>query len=92
MEKKLLILALILSISIPYASAHPFTLETNPSSTENAPVGTSEVTVFYSEPIELDFSSLKVLDSNGNQIDNRDSNYFQGEKSLIVTTPPLEDA
>lgn len=91
MEKKLLILILVLSISVPYAAAHPFTLETNPSSTENAPVGITEVTVIYSEPIELDFSSLKVLDSNGNQIDNKDTKYFQGEKALIVTTPPLED-
>ncbi|MFB5614474.1 MAG: CopD family protein, partial [Candidatus Nitrosomaritimum yanchengensis] len=62
----------------------------NPSSAANAPVGITKVTVIYSEPIELDFSSLKVLDSNGDQIDNKDSQYFQGENSLIVTTPPLE--
>ncbi len=90
MKKLLFILMLVLSISIPYASAHPFTEETNPSSTENAPEGITQVTVFYSEPIELDYSYLKVLDSNGNQIDNKDSKYYQGEKSLIVSTPPLE--
>lgn len=91
MKKLLIILMLVLSISIQYADAHPFTEETNPSSTENAPVGTTQVTVFYSEPLELDYSYLKVLDSNGNQIDNKDSKYYQGEKSLIVSTPPLED-
>ncbi len=90
MKKLLFILMLVLSISIPYASAHPFTEETNPRSTENAPEGITQVTVFYSEPIELDYSYLKVLDSNGNQIDNKDSKYYQGEKSLIVSTPPLE--
>jgi len=90
MKKKLFILMLILSVSIPYVSAHPFTEETNPSSTENVPEGITQVTVFYSEPIELDYSYLKVLDSNGNQIDNKDSKYYQGEKSLIVSTPPLE--
>jgi len=90
MNKLFITLLIILSISIPYASAHPFTEETSPSSAVNAPVGITEVTVIYSEPIELDFSSLKVLDSNGDQIDNKDSKYFQGENSLIVTTPPLE--
>ncbi len=90
MNKLFIISLIILSISIPYASAHPFTEETNPSSAANAPVGITEVNVIYSEPIELDFSSLKVLDSNGDQIDNKDSKYFQGENSLIVTTPPLE--
>ena len=90
MRKLLIISLLVLSISIPYISAHPFTEETNPSSAVNAPVGITEVTVIYSEPIELDFSSLKVFDSNGDQIDNKDSQYYQGENSLVVTTPSLE--
>lgn len=90
MRRFLIISLLVLSFSIPYASAHPFTEETNPSFAVNAPVGTTEITVIYSEPIEIDFSSLKVFDSNGDQIDNRDSRYYQGENSLIVTTSPLE--
>ena len=91
MRKSIFILLIFLSISIPLASAHPFTEETNPSSAVNAPVGITEVTVIYSEAIELEFSALKVYDSNGEQIDNRDTQYYLGEESLIVTTPPLED-
>ena len=91
MEKLLIIFIIILSISMPFAFAHPFTEETNPSSAQNAPVGISEVSVIYSEPVEIDFSSLKVFDSNGDQIDNKDTKYYLGEESLIVTTPPLED-
>lgn len=91
MRKFLIILLLILSMSIPYAAAHPFTTETSPSSASNASVGTTEVITHFSEPIEIDFSSLKVLDSHGEQIDNKDSKYFDGDNSLIVTTPPLEE-
>jgi len=90
MRKLLIISLLVLSISIPYAVAHPFTEETSPSSTLNAPIGITEITVIFSEPIELDFSSLKVFDNNGDQIDNKDSKYYLGENSLIVTTLPLE--
>ena len=57
----------------------------------NAPVGTTEVIVYFSEPIDINFSEIKVFDSNGNQIDNRDTKYLEGELSLIVTTSPLED-
>jgi len=90
--KKLLILLFILSFSsIPFVFAHPFTEETIPSLTSNAPSGTSEVIVFFSEPVDINFSEVKVLDSNGDQIDNKDSNYYEDELSLIVTTPPLED-
>jgi copper transport protein len=78
-------------MSIPFAAAHPFTEETIPSLTSSSPTGVTEIIVYFSEPVEINFSQLKVLDNNGNQIDNKDTNYYEGEKSLIVTTPPLED-
>jgi copper transport protein len=90
--KKFLIILLFLSfISIPYVDAHPFTEKTIPSLTSNAPTGTTEVIAYFSEPVDINFSELKVLDSNGNQIDNKNTDYYEGENSLIVTTPPLED-
>ena len=91
MRKSILVFLFILAIGIPYASAHPFTLETNPNPLLNAPVGVTEVYVIFSEPVELDFSSLKIYDTNGDQIDNRDTRYFEGESSLVVTTPPLQE-
>ena len=91
MRGLLILLLVFSSISIPIVYAHPFTEETIPSLTSNAPAGTSEVIIFFSEPIDINFSQVKVLDSNGNQIDNKDTNYFEDELSLIVTTPPLED-
>ncbi len=91
MQKFLIVLLILSFISIPFAAAHPFTEETIPSLTTNAPVGTTEIIVFFSEPVDINFSELRVLDNNGNQIDNKDTNYYEGELSLIVTTPPLED-
>ncbi len=91
MRKFLIILLILSSMSIPFAAAHPFTEETIPSLTSISSTGVTKVIVFFSEPVELDFSQLKVLDSNGIQIDNKDTSYYEGEDSLIVTTPPLED-
>ncbi|MCH9657783.1 CopD family protein [archaeon] len=90
--RKLLIFLLVVSfMSIPFVSAHPYTEKTIPSSSSNAPTGTTDVIVFFSEPIDIDFSEIKVFDSNGDQIDNKDTNYYEGELSLIVTTSPLDD-
>jgi len=91
MQKLLIFLFMISFISIPFAAAHPYTEETIPSLTSNAPTGTTEVIVYFSEAIDINFSELKVFDANGNQIDNKDTAYYEGELSLIVTTPPLED-
>jgi copper transport protein len=41
--------------------------------------------------VELEFSEIRVLDSSGNQIDNKDTRYLEGESVLVVTTRPLTD-
>ena len=91
MRELLVIFTLIFIVGFPLAYGHPFTMETEPSQSFSAPVGITQVTVHYSEAVEIDFSTLKVYDSNGNQIDSRDTRYFSGEDSLVVSTPPLED-
>ena len=82
---------LILVIGVPSAYAHPFLLDSEPSQAVNAPIGTTQIITKYSEAVEIDFSELKVFDSNGNQIDNGNTAYYEGESSLVITTPPLED-
>jgi len=91
MTKLLFSLFLILIVGIPSAYAHPFLLDSEPGQAQNAPIGTTQIITFYSEAIEIDFSELKVFDSNGNKIDNMDTAYYEGESSLVITTPPLED-
>ena len=78
-------------IGIPTAYAHPFLLDSEPGQAQNAPIGTTQIIVFYSEAVEIGFSELRVFDSNGNKIDNMDTAYYEGESSLVITTPPLED-
>nr|AIE97566.1 copper resistance D domain-containing protein (ycnJ) [uncultured marine thaumarchaeote KM3_01_F02] len=91
MNKLLFLPFLILIIGIPSAYAHPFLVDSEPGQGQNAAVGTTQIIVFYSEAIEIDFSELKVFDSNGNKIDNMDTAYYEGESSLIITTPSLDD-
>ena len=91
MTKLLFSLFLILIVGIPAAYAHPFLLDSEPGQAQSAPIGTTQIITFYSEAIEIDFSELKVFDSNGNKIDNMDTAYYEGKSSLVITTPPLED-
>jgi len=82
---------LVFFLGFPLASAHPFLLDSEPGQGQNAPAGTTQIITNYSEAVEIGFSELKVYDANGNQIDNGDTAYNDGETSLIVTTQPLED-
>ncbi|MFB5611072.1 MAG: CopD family protein [Nitrosopumilaceae archaeon] len=91
MKKLLFASLLIFMISFPAAFAHPFLEETNPPRSTNVQAGTTEIITHYSEAVELSFSVIKVIDAAGNQIDNRDTKYYDYENSLVVTTPPLEE-
>ena len=91
MKKLLFLPFLILIIGIPSAYAHPFLVDSEPEQGQNVPVGTTQIITFYSEAVEIDFSELKVFDSDGNKIDSMDTAYYEGESSLVITTPPLED-
>lgn len=91
MKKFLILLVFVLSFAIPFAEGHPFTGETIPAKFSSVPAGTSEVIVHYSEGVEINFSELKVFDSTGERVDNKDTDYYEGASSLIVTTSPLQE-
>ena len=91
--KKLFFVSILFVFSISFGSAyaHPFIITTEPAQSSNISVGTNQVIIRYSEAVEVDYSTIKVLDNTGNQVDNKDTTYFEGENSLIVTTKPLND-
>jgi len=78
-------------IGFPLAYGHPFLLDSEPAQGQNAAVGTTQIVTHYSEAVEIDFSELKIFDSDGNQVDKRDTTYYNAESSLVITTQPLED-
>jgi copper transport protein len=91
LKKIWIIPVLVFFLGFPLASAHPFLLDSDPAQGQSVAAGTTQIFTFYSEAVEIDFSSLKIYDSNGNQIDNQDTSYNNEESSLVVSTPPLED-
>lgn len=91
MKKFLIIPFLIIVSSVPLAYAHPFIVNSDPSQSSSASAGINQIVIHYSETVEIEFSAIKVLDSSGNQIDNKDTKYIGNESTLAVTTPPLKD-
>ena len=85
------LIPILFLIAFPLAYAHPFLLDSEPAQGQSVSIGTTQIITYYSEAVEIDFSELKIYDSDGNQIDNRDTAYNNAESSLIITTPPLED-
>ncbi len=71
---------------------HAFVINSSPSQSQSIPKSPQQVNVFFSEPVDLRFSHLKVLDSNGMQVDKGDVHHLQNdESSLTVSLPLLKD-
>lgn len=79
--------------AVPLAYAHPLIVDSNPKASTNVGAGLTQIRIDFSEAVDLDFSYIKVFDSNGNQIDNKNTQYLQAdnESILMVSTPPLQD-
>ncbi|MBI5146097.1 MAG: CopD family protein [Thaumarchaeota archaeon] len=89
--KKILIFVFLISFSvIQTAYAHPLLIDSDPAQSSNVSTGTNKVIIYFSEAVEQSYSYIKVFDNNGEQIDNKDTNYFKDETALIVTTKPLQ--
>ena len=83
-----LIVILLLVPTIPKSYAHAFVIKSNPSSSQSLTVSPARVDVYFSEPVDIHYSKLAVLDSNGKQIDNRDIKNINGDQMALSVTLP----
>ena len=83
-----LILLLILVPTIPKSYAHAFVIKSNPSPSQSLTVPPVRVDVYLSEPVDIRYSKLAVLDSNGKQIDNMDIKNINGDQMALSVTLP----
>ena len=81
-------LSSVLVSAIPHVYAHAFVIGSDPSPSQSLPKGPSQVTVHLSDPVDIRYSTIKVVDSTGKQIDKKDTHYVNGDHaSLSVSLP-----
>jgi copper transport protein len=83
-------LALLCSFpnGIPKAYAHAFTIRSDPSPLQSLPTPPTKVDVYFSEPIDLRYSTIKVLEAGGKQVDNKDERNIGGDPASLGVTLP----
>lgn len=94
-----LILLPIIASVVLFSSAHnvfghAFKLDSNPAPSESLEKPPARVEVFLSEPVDDRYSEVRVLGPDGKQIDNQDTQHFDGDQSTLGVTLPkagLED-
>jgi copper transport protein len=66
--------------------AHPVYVDSSPRPFETLPSSPTEVNVFFSEPIELGYSSIRVLGPDGSPVDQNDAQNVEGDTASIGVT------
>lgn len=74
------------------AWAHAFLDHANPKVGSVINDSPGEIKIWFTQEIEPDFSTIEVHDSNGHQVDKKDSHLDAKDKTLlIVSVPKLAD-
>ena len=76
--------AIWLVLSVTPALAHARLLEADPSSGERLGQPPEQVRLRFSEPIEAEFTPVKVLDSQGNRVDRDDARVDPNDRRLLI--------
>jgi copper transport protein len=77
---------IIASNCLPQSFAHPVYVDSSPKAFQSVSSSPAEVNVFFSEPIELAYSSIKVLGPDGNSVDMNDPHNVGGDTASIGVT------
>src|ERR671918_473825 len=85
-----LIASLVILPSAGIVLGRAFVLDSEPPRSGNLEEPPARVEVFLSEPVDERYSEVKVVGPNGNQIDNKDTQHFEGDQSTLVVTLPDE--
>ncbi|HJU14587.1 MAG TPA: DUF4149 domain-containing protein [Candidatus Nitrosotalea sp.] len=81
--------ALVLVPNIPSSYAHAFVIGSDPAPFASLTAPPSKVDVDFIDPIDINHSQIKVLDSNGKDTSNGDFHYISSDKTKAsVSLPP----
>jgi copper transport protein len=84
----IVISTIIIIPSAPKSYEHAFVEKSDPAASQSLSVPPAKVDVYFSDPVDIKYSEIKVLDSDGNQIQENDQHYItDDQKALSVSLP-----
>ncbi|HEV2192704.1 MAG TPA: copper resistance protein CopC [Nitrosopumilaceae archaeon] len=89
----ILIVAIVSSIifvipNIPNSYAHAFVTKSDPVQGQSLATQPSKIDVYFNDPVDIRYSQLKVLDSNGNEVQEKDQHYINNDQTTLSVSLP----
>lgn len=94
-QKKVFLVLIIIGFSvflilpnIPNSYAHALIVKSNPAPSQSLPSPPSKVDVYFTDPVDIQYSTVKVLDPNGNEVQNKDLKYLTSDQTALTVSLP----
>ena len=86
----LVISSVIIIPSVPKSYAHASVVynKSDPTFSQSLSTPPTKVDVYFSDPVDIKYSELKILDSNGKQIQANDQHYINNDQSTLSVSLP----
>ncbi len=75
--------------NIPNSYAHAFVTKTDPYSGQSLSSQPTKVDAYFSDPIDIHYSQLKVLNSSGSEVQNNDLHYINNDQTTLSVSLSL---
>ncbi|MDE1829291.1 MAG: copper resistance protein CopC [Thaumarchaeota archaeon] len=77
-----------LAPNMPHSYGHALVIASNPTNGQSLSSSPGSVSATFSDPIDIHYSKIKVLDSNGKEIDNKDDHFVGTNQEVLSVTLP----
>lgn len=85
-----IIVATLTVPNIPSAHAHAIITKSDPIPGQSISAAPSKVDVYFSDPVDIRYSEIKVLDSDGQQIEKNDQHYTTSDQTGLSVSLPSD--
>ncbi len=73
---------------IPNSYAHALIANSDPKPSESLSTPPPKIDVFFTDPVDIHYSQIKVLDPTGKEIENNDEKYIGSDQTALTVTLP----
>src|SRR5437879_2132340 len=74
--------------NIPNSYGHAYVEKSDPSQGQSLATQPSKVEVYFNDPIDIRYSQLKILNSSGNEIQEKNQHYINNDESTLSVPLP----
>ena len=89
----LVILFVVSAIAIPQipnSYSHAFVTKSEPNDRQSLSTAPSKVNVWLIDPVDIKYSGIRVLDSDGNEVQLDDLHYIDGDEQTLSVSLPAD--